>query len=74
MVKPQEHMVLVRVSAVRRRGPLVEFSGTVEGMGEGVTSFHAGDEVEGTADGIFADYVCVHSGSIRRVARPGTHL
>jgi len=65
MVQPQDHMVLVRVRAFRRNGPLVEFSGEVEGMGERVTGFRPGDEVHGTATEVFADYVCVHSGSIR---------
>jgi hypothetical protein len=65
MIQPQDHMVLVRVRAVRRRGELVEFSGIVEGLGEKVVTFQPGDEVEGTAADVFADYVCVQSGSIR---------
>jgi NADPH:quinone reductase-like Zn-dependent oxidoreductase len=58
-------MVLIRVSGVRRSSSGVEFSGFVEGLGEQVTAFKPGDEVQGTADEVFADYVCVHSGSIR---------
>ena len=58
-------MVLVRVQAFRRIGPLVEFSGIIEGMGERVTGFRAGDAVHGVAPEVFADYVCVHSDSIR---------
>jgi NADPH:quinone reductase-like Zn-dependent oxidoreductase len=58
-------MVLIRVSAVRRSGQVVEFSGVVEGLGEQVKAFKPGDAVQGTADAVFADYVCVHSGSIR---------
>ena len=65
MVQPQEHMVLVRVRAARCNGPLVEFSGIVEGKGELVTGFAPGDEVRSTATQVFADYVCVHYGSIR---------
>jgi NADPH:quinone reductase-like Zn-dependent oxidoreductase len=61
-------MVLVRVRAFERNGLLVEFSGIVEGMGEQVTGFQPGDEVHGTAGEVFADYVCVPSGSIRRAA------
>lgn len=58
-------MVLVRVHALRSHGSLLEFSGVVEGMGERVTGFSPGDEVTGTAAEAFANYVCVHSGSIR---------
>ena len=58
-------MVLVRVRAFSRKGRLVAFSGFVEGMGEQVTGFAPGDEVHGTAPEVFADYVCVPSGSIR---------
>ena len=58
-------MVLVRVRAFSRNGPFIEFSGFVEGMGEQVSGFAPGDEVHGTATEVFADYVCVHSGSIR---------
>ena len=65
MVQPQEHMVLIRVSEVRRNGRVVEFAGVVEGLGQLVTAFQPGDQVHGTADDVFADYVCVHSGSIR---------
>lgn len=61
-------MVLVRVAATRRNGPLVEFSGVVEGMGERVTGLVPGDEVRGTAHEVFADYVCVPRGSIRLAA------
>jgi threonine dehydrogenase-like Zn-dependent dehydrogenase len=68
MIQPQDHMVLVRVRAFRRNGPLVEFSGVVEGLGEQVAGFRAGDDVHGTAAEVFADYVCVHCGSIRHAA------
>ena len=37
----------------------------IEGMGQKVTAFKPGDEVCGTAEEVFADYVCVHSSSIR---------
>jgi NADPH:quinone reductase-like Zn-dependent oxidoreductase len=63
-------MVLVRVRDFRRSGPLVEFFGVVEGTGEQVTGFRPGDEVHGIAAEVFADYVCVPSGSIRHGA-PG---
>ena len=58
-------MVLIRLRSFRRNGLSVEFSGVVEGLGEQVTGFKPGDEVHGAADEVFADYVCVHSGSIR---------
>ena len=58
-------MVLVRVRTVKRQGMAVEFSGTVEGLGEKVTAFRVGDEVHGIADDVFAEYVCVRCGSIR---------
>jgi NADPH:quinone reductase-like Zn-dependent oxidoreductase len=62
-------MVLVRVRTFRRNGRLVEFSGVIEGLGERVGGFQVGDEVQGSADDVFADYVCVHSGSIIRTAQ-----
>ena len=68
MVQSHDHMVLIRVSSVRRTGLQVEFSGVVEGLGEKVHAFQPGDEVHGTADDVFADYVCVDSGSIRPAA------
>jgi NADPH:quinone reductase-like Zn-dependent oxidoreductase len=58
-------MVLIRVHSFKRSCAGVEFSGVVEGLGEQVRTFQAGDEVYGTADDVFADYVCVNSGSIR---------
>jgi NADPH:quinone reductase-like Zn-dependent oxidoreductase len=70
MVQPQDHMVLVYVRRFRRNGAVLEFSGIVEGLGEQVTAFKPGDEVCGSADELFADYVCVHSGSIRHAQHP----
>lgn len=58
-------MVLIHVHSFRRCGAGVEFRGVVEGLGEKVGAFKAGDEVCGTADDVFADYVCVPSGSIK---------
>ncbi len=37
----------------------VDFAGTVEVVGSGVTRFQSGDEVFGGRDGAFAEYVCV---------------
>jgi NADPH:quinone reductase-like Zn-dependent oxidoreductase len=37
----------------------VDFAGTVEAVGAGVTRFRPGDEVFGGRDGAFAEYVCV---------------
>ncbi|WP_328614444.1 NAD(P)-dependent alcohol dehydrogenase [Amycolatopsis sp. NBC_00355] len=34
----------------------LDFAGTVEGIGDGVTRFRPGDEVFGTCDGAFAEY------------------
>jgi NADPH:quinone reductase-like Zn-dependent oxidoreductase len=65
MVQPQDDLVLVHVHTVRRNRSGVEFSGVVEGLGEKVTAFKAGDAVYGIADDVFADYVCVNSGSIK---------
>jgi NADPH:quinone reductase-like Zn-dependent oxidoreductase len=36
----------------------LDFAGVVEGAGEAVTAFHAGDAVYGSCDGIFAGYAC----------------
>ena len=58
-------MVLIHVRSFRRCGPGVEFTGVVEGLGQKVTAFKPGDAVQGTADDVFADYVCVSSGAIR---------
>ena len=65
MIQPQDDLVLVQVHTVRRNRGGVEFTGVIEGMGQKVTAFQTGDEVRGTADEVFADYVCVPSSSIR---------
>ncbi len=39
----------------------VDFAGTVEAVGTGVTTFHVGDEVFGARDGAFAEYVVVQA-------------
>jgi NADPH:quinone reductase-like Zn-dependent oxidoreductase len=68
MIQPQQHTVLVRVRSYIRRGATVEFAGVVEGVGERVTGFVPGDAVQGTATEMFADFVCVHCGSITHAA------
>ena len=73
MVEPQEHMVLIHVRSFRRCGPEVEFTGVVEGLGQKATAFKPGDAVVGTADDVFADYVCVPSGAIRHADQPQTN-
>lgn len=68
MVQPQDDLVLIHVHSVRRNWMGVEFSGLVEGVGGNVTAFKPGDAVCGTADDVFADYVCVNSSSIKLVS------
>jgi len=43
-----------------------EVAGVVEAVGAGVTRFSAGDEVYGTCDGSFAEYVCAKEGKVAR--------
>ncbi|EJU02933.1 quinone oxidoreductase [Dacryopinax primogenitus] len=45
----------------------VEFSGRVEGLGEGVSDFQIGDEVLGLAPGAaYAEYITVRSGTVMK--------
>ncbi|WP_457947966.1 NAD(P)-dependent alcohol dehydrogenase [Pseudarthrobacter sp. alpha12b] len=43
-----------------------EVAGVVEAVGPGVTRFAAGDEVFGTCDGSFAEYVCAREDKVAR--------
>ncbi|MET1086384.1 MAG: NAD(P)-dependent alcohol dehydrogenase [Arthrobacter sp.] len=43
-----------------------EVAGVVEAVGPGVTRFSAGDEVFGTCDGSFAEYVCAKEDKLAR--------
>lgn len=43
-----------------------EVAGVVEASGAGVTRFQPGDEVFGTCDGSFAEYVCAQEGKLAR--------
>jgi len=43
-----------------------EVAGIVEAVGAGVTRFSAGDEVYGTCDGSFAEYVCAKADKVAR--------
>jgi NADPH:quinone reductase-like Zn-dependent oxidoreductase len=43
-----------------------EVAGVVEAVGGGVTRFAAGDEVYGTCDGSFAEYVCAKEDKVAR--------
>lgn len=46
-----------------------EVAGVVEAVGPGVTRFAAGDEVFGTCDGSFAEYVCAREDKLARKPR-----
>jgi NADPH:quinone reductase-like Zn-dependent oxidoreductase len=46
----------------------VDFAGTVEAVGEGITHVRAGDEVFGGRTGAFAEYVCVREGVVSKPA------
>ncbi|MFJ6356924.1 NAD(P)-dependent alcohol dehydrogenase [Pseudarthrobacter oxydans] len=46
-----------------------EVAGVVESVGAGVTRFKAGDEVFGTSEGSFAEYVCAKEGRLARKPR-----
>jgi NADPH:quinone reductase-like Zn-dependent oxidoreductase len=60
---------LVRVMGFGLRRPKVsvrgrDVAGRVEAVGESVTGFRPGEEVFGTCDGSFAEYVCAHTGTL----------
>jgi len=46
----------------------VDFAGTVEAVGEGVTEFRPGDDVFGGRSGSFAEYVCVRNAVVLKPA------
>lgn len=46
-----------------------EVAGVVEAVGAGVTRFKAGDEVFGTSEGSFAEFVCAKEGRLARKPR-----
>lgn len=52
--------------------PGVDFAGTVEAVGSGVTQFQPGDDVFGARDGAFAEYVCVRES--RAIVRKPANL
>jgi NADPH:quinone reductase-like Zn-dependent oxidoreductase len=50
----------------KARNPGRSFAGTVIELGDGVTQLQPGDEVYGTADGAFAEYVAAEVGKVAR--------
>ena len=52
----------------KRDVPGVDFAGTVEAVGSGVTQFRPGDEVFGGRSGAFAEYVCVRQAVVPKPA------
>ena len=60
---------LVRLAGVGLRKPKMrvlgrDLAGSVEALGKNVRQFQPGDEVYGTCDGAFAEYVCVRADRI----------
>jgi len=55
------------------RIPGADFAGEIESIGTSVTEFRAGDEVFGTANGTFAEYVCASAENVAQRPRALTH-
>jgi NADPH:quinone reductase-like Zn-dependent oxidoreductase len=55
------------------RIPGADFAGEIESVGPSVTEFRAGDEVFGTANGTFSEYVCARAENIARKPSALTH-
>ena len=50
-----------------------DFSGTIEEVGSGISTYHAGDEVFGMGPGTFAEYVCAREDRVARKPKELTH-
>ncbi len=59
-----EPAVMRLMGKPRSRTPGADFAGRIEAVGAEVTEFHVGDEIFGTANGTFAEYVCADAGTI----------
>ena len=52
-------LVLIRIHTTAESSRPIRFTGVVEAVGEAVTGFAPGDEVQGTTERVFGPYVCV---------------
>jgi NADPH:quinone reductase-like Zn-dependent oxidoreductase len=57
--QPRSDLVLIRIHTATASVRPIRFSGVVEAVGVDVTGIVPGDEVRGSADSVFGQYVCI---------------